>query len=50
MFTREHRRTRNRRRGYRKPINWAEIASGVFLALFAGSFFAAGLLAIYYGG
>jgi hypothetical protein len=49
MFTKEHRRIRNRQRR-RQPINWAEVASGVFLSLFAGSFFLACLGVIYYAG
>lgn len=49
MFTKQHRRTRNRQRR-RQPINWGHVAAYIFLGLFGAAFFGLGLLAIYYGG
>lgn len=49
MFTKQRRHIRNRRRAH-KPINWANVAACVFLAIVGTAFFALCLGAIYYGG
>jgi len=49
MFTKNHRRIRNRQRR-RQPINWSHVAAYTVIGLFAASVALCGLGAIYYGG
>lgn len=49
MFTKQHRRTRNRQRR-RQPINWGHVAAYTVIGLFAASVALCGLGVIDYGG